>query len=170
MFQLLNTSRDHSSQNILWNASGRRSLDLKILCSRRTSIPWNRICSDCHALLWSAFLSYSRLIFLVGRRGLISGYIRQTDRKHCVKSGGESSAVGRSEGPTSSVVSAPPAGVSSSSSSFRQSTTRIHTSLASLLGRRKDHKESEPVVVKKKKTTKRGKKNLTIAESGLKDK
>ena len=74
----------------------------------------------------------------------------RSDRKQCVKGGGDSSARVCSEIPTSPVVSAPPAGTSSGSSSFRHSNTRFHISLASLLWWKKKHKKSKSSVAKKK--------------------
>ena len=50
-----------------------------------------------------------------------------------------------------SAVSAPPVSTSSGSGSFRQSKTPIHSSLASLLGRKKDASKSSGQVVKKPK-------------------
>ena len=50
-----------------------------------------------------------------------------------------------------SAVSAPPVSTSSGSSSFRKSKTPLHSSLASLLGRKKDASKSGSQVVKKPK-------------------
>ena len=85
---------------------------------------------------------------LSGRKGgaherLFRG--NRTNPKRSVKDSDKSCTVS----PTSSVVSAPPTGTSSGSGSFRQSKTRIHSSLASLLGRKKEHKESKPSGSKK---------------------
>ena len=83
---------------------------------------WNRLCSDGHAVFMEPFCELFEVHLSRRKEGAHQRLYEanRSDRKQCVKSGGKPSAGGRSESPTSSVVYAPPAGVSSSFSSFRQ--------------------------------------------------
>ena len=142
----------------------------QVFCCRRTSIRGVGYVVMVMLFLWSALVGSLRLISLVVRMVLISGYITQTGP---IASSASKVVVNPLPGCAlkvrlETVVSAPPAGTSSSSSSFRQNTTRIHSSLASLLGRKKDHKEGESSVAKKM-TNKRRKKCPKVSEFGLED-
>ena len=116
--------------------------------------PWSRICSDGHAV----FMERSQRLLkdhLARRKEGAHDRLYRAKRSKPVllaKDDDGSCAIGSSESPTSSVVSAPAKSTSSGSVSFQRSKTRILGSLVSLLGRKKECKESGASSSKKKMT------------------
>ena len=116
--------------------------------------PWSRVCSDGHAVFMERFQNLFK-DHLARRKEGAHDRLYRANRSRPAKDGDNSCAVGSGRSPTSSVVSAPATSTSSSAVSFLQSKTRVHSRLASLLGRKKECKESG-ASCSKEKMTKRG--------------
>ena len=116
--------------------------------------PWSRVCSDGHAVFMERFQNLFK-DHLARRKEGAHDRLYRANRSKPARDSDTSCAVGSGGSPTSSVVSAPATSTSSSAVSFRQSKTRVHSSLASLLGRKKECKKSG-TSCSKEKVTKRG--------------
>ena len=114
--------------------------------------PWAGICSDSHAAFVERYteLFNARMSRKRGSGSQSTNVVAEFSQK-AQSDGDDGVSGGVLSDSAASAVSAPPVPSSSGSSSFRQSKTPIHSSLASLLGRKRDASNSSDQVGRKSK-------------------